>query len=376
MAVEKINIQNDKPRILIAPLDWGLGHATRIIPIVKILEEAGATVVLAADGAIGRLLQNELPHREILKLSGYNIRYGKSSKTFFFKLLLQVPSIIKCIKNENNWLKSTIAEKRIDAVISDNRFGLYSKKVPSAYITHQLFIETGYSNFINTIAQKIHYKFIKNFSECWVPDFEKNGLAGKLSHPETMPDISVKNIGPLTRLQEEDKIEADNSLLIILSGPEPQRTIWENALLKQLETYHQNAVLVRGLPLVNKSEIKQTATLKIHNYLSSKELAKEIKKASLIICRSGYSTIMDLVALEKKAIIVPTPGQGEQKYLGKYLMEQQRFFSCTQDAFQLQNVLQKVQNFPFKIQPIEFRSINKRVVLDWLEKIQNAMAYK
>ena len=372
MPLTKINIHQPKLRILVAPLDWGLGHATRIIPLVKMLENAGATVLLAADGAIAKLLQTELPGREILPLPGYQIRYGKNGKTFFFKMLVQAPAIIKRIKKENNWLKNIIEEKKINALISDNRFGFYAKNIPSVYITHQLYIETGISKMMNRLAQKIHYRYINNFSECWVPDFEKEGLAGKLSHPKTLPAPPIKYLGPLTRMEKTNESVVEDKLLIILSGPEPMRTIWETNLLEQLKSFSGNVVLVRGLPLNSANQIRETETLKIHHYLATNELSEQIKKATLIISRSGYSTIMDLVALQKKAIIVPTPGQGEQEWLADYLMQQNIFYSCSQQNFQLQQVISTANNFPFKIFEAANISGNKKFIEEWLKKISKA----
>ncbi|MFT3979143.1 MAG: glycosyltransferase [Ferruginibacter sp.] len=370
MIVENINIEPKKPRIIVSALDWGLGHATRIIPLVTTLEAAGAEVILAASGSARILLQKELPGRLLLTIPGYDIRYGKNNKTFFLKLLLQLPKVMGIIRKENKMLRTMIAENRIDAVISDNRFGFYSSQVPSVYITHQLYIETGGGKAVNAQAQKIHYGYIKKFSECWVPDFTEAGLAGKLSHPQQLPSVPVKYLGPLSRLKKEQQHTEEKKLLIVLSGPEPQRSIWEEQLLQQLKTYQGKVVLVRGLPQPDVPGIEAGDHCTVHNYLSSEALAVQMLQAAMVICRSGYSTVMDLAALDKKAILVPTPGQGEQEYLGQYLMEEKFFYSCTQEQFRLEDALKNVQDFPFKkIQDVT-AGLHIPVILDWIERLK------
>ncbi len=172
-----INKLPAKIRVLIAPLEWGLGHATRCIPIIKELLLNGAEVLIAAEGAAESLLKNEFPNLAYLPLMGYRMKYSRKKSFLHFKLLAQLPKIFFAIRKEYQWLKKIIIEHQIDAVISDNRFGLYHKKVKCIYITHQLLIKTG-NSITEKIAQKYHYGFIKKYSECWVPDFKENGLGG------------------------------------------------------------------------------------------------------------------------------------------------------------------------------------------------------
>jgi len=184
MDEEKINIPAGKSRILIAPLDWGLGHATRCIPIINELLANNCEVLVAAENGTKSLLQKEFPQLVFLPLAGYRIKYSYQRSLFPLKILLQSPGLIYSICKEHHWLKKTVKTYNIDAVISDNRFGLFHSSIPSVYITHQLLIKTG-NNFGEKIAQKIHYWFIKKYSICWVPDFEgDNNIAGELSHPK------------------------------------------------------------------------------------------------------------------------------------------------------------------------------------------------
>jgi uncharacterized protein (TIGR00661 family) len=369
---QNINIESKPLRVLISPLDWGLGHATRIITIVKTLQKYDVQVLIAADGAIAALLKKEFSHLKFLPLPGYKIRYAKNKQSFFLKLLTQIPTILGIIRAENRILKQWVRQYELNGIISDNRFGFYHSSIPSVYITHQLFVETG-TKWLSNWAQKIHYKYINRFSDCWVPDFENGiSLAGKLSHPAKMPLVPVQYLGPLSRFKKNDIIGSDN-LLIILSGPEPQRSIWENILLKDLKNYHKPCALVRGLP-GSDNEIETYQFLKIYNHLPAAELNRLIETSGMVISRSGYSTVMDLVALGKKAILVPTPGQAEQEYLATYLKEKKVFYTCQQMNFDLQKTLADAEIFENIKTGFDFEKINEPVIKRWVDRLKNATA--
>ena len=161
-----------KPRVLIAPLDWGLGHATRCIPIIHELLNADFNVLIAAKGNIAALLKSEFPQLIFLPLEGYNIKYGKGRTGFMIKIIAQIPKILRAIKQENAWLKKIVEEHNVSAVISDNRYGLYHKRVFSVFITHQLCIKSTLGKWSEKILQQINYSLINRFNECWVPDVE------------------------------------------------------------------------------------------------------------------------------------------------------------------------------------------------------------
>ena len=339
------NKRRESPRVLISPLDWGLGHATRCIPIIYHLIELNCEVFIAADKGSYSLLKKEFPLIVFLRLKGYEIKYSRHKLTFPFTLLLQLPKIYFAIRNENKWVKKIVRQYKIDAVISDNRLGFYCTDIPGIYITHQLLIKTG-NQFTEKIAQALHRHFIKKYSECWVPDLEEGGLAGALSHPKKLP-INTTYIGPLSRFEKMPGVEKFYDLLISLSGPEPQRTIFENMLLTQLATYSGKVLMVRGLP-DEKIDLKTTNdSLKIVAHLSAKELNLALEQSKMVISRSGYTTVMDLVKLNKPGILVPTPGQTEQEYLAKYLSEKKYFYTVEQDHFQLSEVLKQVKNYNF-----------------------------
>ena len=346
MEGRKFNISGPNLRVLVAPLDWGLGHATRCIPLIRELVKQNREVLIGADGPIKSLLQKEFPLLTFLPLPGYQIRYSRSKIWMPLKMMMQAPSIFSRIYSERRWVKKIIQEHNISLVISDNRFGLSNTEVPCMYITHQLNIKTG-NQFTNWLARKFHYHYINKFTECWVPDIKEiDGFAGELSHPAQLPKTPVHYIGALSRF-EFSVLEKKYDLAIILSGPEPQRTILEEQMLKELQHFRGYSLLVRGLPGDDSNLGTSSSSLEIHNALSSVELNKAILQSAIIICRSGYSSVMDLVALQKKAILIPTPGQTEQEYLAKYLAAKNIFYCVGQSDFSLEKDIEAAKGFSF-----------------------------
>jgi len=340
--VENIKI-NVKKTVLVAPLDWGLGHATRCIPIIYGLLNEGHEVLIAAEGPIKILLQQEFKSLEYLPLKGYEINYSKTQYGLSIKILLQLPKILKAISFEKRWLKKTIKKYKIDIVISDNRFGLYNKEIFSVFITHQLLIK---SSYLQEWLQKLNYQLINKFNECWVPDFDIiHGLAGELSHPKKLPAIPVRYIGWLSRFEKSEEKE-EKHLLVLLSGPEPQRTILEKIIVIQFEKFLQPVLIVRGLP-GSKTSLEVTPNVKYINHLPTEELEEAILYSTFVIARSGYSTVMDLFKLKKKAIFIPTPGQTEQEYLAQHLLQKQLAYCTNQETFNLEKTLEAARSFPY-----------------------------
>ena len=252
---------------------------------------------------------------------------------------------------------------KIDIVISDNRFGLYNKNAHCIFITHQLQIKTG-NHFTEKIAQKINYKYINRFNECWVIDEEgNNNLAGELSHPTTLPKTAVRYIGVLSRFKKYE-VEKKYDLLALLSGPEPQRTIFENTLLAQMQTLPLDIVVVRGLP--TEEEILEVGDLKIYNHLPADALNKMILSAKVIIARSGYTTLMDIATLQAKAIFVPTPGQTEQEYLAKYLADKKYCIAQMQDGLDVQSALHELENASLVSYPISENILLQKAIVSLL----------
>ncbi|NJX14889.1 glycosyltransferase [Tamlana crocina] len=328
-----------KKRILVAPLNWGLGHATRCIPIINALMEQDFVPVIASDGVALSLLRKEFPNLSSIELPSYNVTYAKSGKLFKLKLIKDSPKLLKAIKSEKKAVKDILEHNDIAGIISDNRLGVRNKKVPSVFITHQLNVLSGSTTWFST---KMHQKFIQKFDECWVPDAKGEiNLSGKLGHVKTF-DTPTKYIGPLSRFTPTTS-EPKNDLMVLLSGPEPQRTLLEKKLFSELKNYKGKVVFVKGI-METEQTIQVIGNMTIYNFMTSKLLEKTIKESKLIISRSGYTTVMDLAKLNKKAFFIPTPGQFEQVYLAERLTEMQMVPSCKQDDFSLDK-LNQAQNF-------------------------------
>jgi predicted glycosyltransferase len=157
-------------------------------------------------------------------------------------------------------------------------------------------------------------------------------------------------------------------LLVILSGPEPQRTILENKIIKDIAHYPGNATVLRGLP-GNATLVPSTNQIKFYNHLSAEELYKEMKKTGYVIARSGYSTIMDIAGVHKKSILIPTPGQTEQEYLAKYLQKKKFAFCINQDSFSLPVALQSAKSFDYTEATIEDKNTLQGVVSSFIRSL-------
>lgn len=321
--------------VLIAPLDWGLGHATRCVPIINELVDRGARVIIAASGSQKSLLMQEFPLLEFHDIPGYEIRY-KKGVFLKYALLFAVPFLLKQIRRENKWLSAFLEHRRIDAVISDNRYGLHHPHLYSVFITHQLAIRTGLGTLFDWILLKWNYALIRKFSACWVPDNLKDfSFAGKLSHPPQPPTVPVKYIGILSRLKFSRMPVEKNSLLVLLSGPEPARTCFEKKIFSQLKETALKTFVVRGLPGSDQTTPFIRSGVVVYNHLPSAELNELLNRSEFILTRAGYSSIMDLAKLKKNALLIPTRGQTEQEYLGSYLHEKKWMVSIPEKKFKL-----------------------------------------
>lgn len=335
-------------KILVAPLDWGLGHATRCIPIIQQLINAGHKVILGTNGPGARLLAQHFPRLEMLELPPYGLSYSSKKSGLKWIIFFQLPKMLTAIKREHRWLAMQMKNRRFDAVISDCRFGLHHPDAFCVFITHQLQIKSPFGKWTERFVQKRNYSFINKFNECWVPDFEgSNNLAGELSHPSVLPLVPVKYIGALSRFNKPICAGSAEKydVLIIISGPEPQRTILENLMLKEFAAYKGKAALVRGLP--GETKTLTAAGITVFNHLPAAELCAMMESSELIISRSGYTTVMDLVSQRKKSILIPTPGQTEQEYLGQYLMQKKLCICVQQHQFLLSTALQQAAAFDY-----------------------------
>ena len=336
-------MKNPTKNILVAPLNWGLGHATRCIPIIRELEKNGFFPILASDGVALKMLQKEFPHLLTLELPSYNIEYAKKGDDFKWKLIKNSPKMIEAVFQEKKIVKQWVVDFKLQGIISDNRLGVYSKKIPSIFITHQLNVLSGKTTWISSL---LHQHFIKKFKECWVPDFKddwsqdldgKLNLTGKLGHLKKT-DLKLNYIGPLSRFEKKE-MPIKYDLMVILSGPEPQRTLLEQKLKTEVRLFKGNVVFINGV-LEEKQKMEHIENCTYYNFMTSTELEHTFNESALILCRSGYTTVMDLVKLNKKAFFIPTPGQFEQEYLAKRYKRDGLVPFVNQDDFRIENLIE------------------------------------
>lgn len=317
-------------KILVAPLDWGLGHATRTIPVIREFLARGATVDLAVSGSISALYRGEFPDLTQIPVPGYGIRYPNRGFEMPFWLLKNYRRILRTIRGEHLLADRLAREQEYDLIFSDNRFGFYSKHAKSVYMTHQMRIAfPGPFSVFEDIGIAWHRKMMENFDEVWVPDDAKApGLGGRLSHVEPSRlklSKPVKFVGPLSRFGEFCRIDAPQDFvqnkfhfLAILSGPEPMRSLFEKKVFETLSRIPGRHAVILGKPAEKKTN-GTWANLEIFNHLETEDFGRMVRNADVILSHPGYSTVMDMAVLGAKCVFVPTPGQTEQELLGREL---------------------------------------------------------
>jgi UDP-N-acetylglucosamine transferase subunit ALG13 len=340
-------------RILVCVLDWGLGHASRMIPLIDRFLKQGHLVCIAGNGNALKLLGAEFPEVECIDLPFPLVRYPLT------RLLLRFPKFCWAIAKEHMAVNRIVADRQITRIISDNRFGAWNSKARSIFITHQLRLRMSRRLlFLRPFAILVNFLLIRPFDECWVPDASGEiNLSGKLSHPP-FKRLHVRFIKPLSRfkqLNEESFISSNyiGEVLVVLSGPEPYRTQLENLLAQQINGAGLTATIIRGIP-PGSGKLPVIAGPRYIHMATSAELHRLITSADLVITRSGYSSIMDLVALQKPAILVPTPGQPEQEYLAAYMQQNNWFYCVPQKKFNLQKAISDFRKYNCQPPEIEF----------------------
>ncbi len=355
ISLSKLEKTTKQVRILVAPLNWGLGHAARCIPIIRALQaREGVEVLLASDGRAFELLKREFPSLKVVELPAYDIKYQAAGGAFEWEMMKQVPKILRAINKERRLVERLVKEERIDVIISDNRFGCRSGRAFNVFMTHQVFMLLPPSlKLLSSTLLKLNKGYIDKFDLCWIPDFEEveRNLSGHLSHAQKLNSKRYRFIGPLSRMGVQQEAEAATAvvedsaikrLLSVLSGPEPQRGIFEAELLAQLDDSYFakqfQVVLVRG---VTESDAHSTPLphVECFDHMTSGALEAALRKADIILSRAGYSTVMDMAALRKKAILIPTPGQTEQEYLTEHLADSSIFYCCSQEELVLRTAV-------------------------------------
>lgn len=315
-------------KILIAPLNWGLGHATRCIPLIRHYLAQGDEVVLGGDGDSIMLLRRTFPHLRVVDLPSLELRYTYNQQQRGF-YLRAIPALIRFTIADHYYLRQQLAIEHFDWVISDNRFGLFSRDTHSVYITHQLYVQLPKRlKIFQPLARALHACIYRRYDEVWVPDFADpiHNLAGALAHGGRF-DQRVKYIGPLSRFGSLAsgrrmpnlgiRIPASGwPIIAVLSGLEPQRTLFEQSLIERFRDSEQPVLIVRG-KMGGPMTTTHIGAVTLVPYMRDDELLPLMQQAKKIIVRSGYSTIMDLSVLNllHKAEFHPTAGQSEQEYL-------------------------------------------------------------
>lgn len=322
-------------KLLIAPLNWGLGHASRCLPLIVRHLRAGDDVVLAGDGCSLALLRKHFPGLSYRTLPSLSLQYS-SGRSQVGAMAKAMPQLLVHAIRDHRALRNILRSEHFDLVISDNRFGFFSSRCRCIYITHQLHVFLPqWLSWAEPIAQRLHHRVIRHYAECWVPDLEEQkdrgsivslpwvGLSGELAHTEPLPE-NVKFIGPLSRFEYVQEVESRHyDVVAVLSGLEPQRTLLEQQLLREFADSSEQVLIVRGLITAPPTAIRKR-NITLRPYMPDGELAFVLKHAKLIISRSGYSSLMDYYALglldkqqrgEVTLRLVATPGQPEQEYL-------------------------------------------------------------
>jgi hypothetical protein len=319
-------------RILICPLDWGMGHTTRMLPIASELLREGHEVVFGGSERQLALVKNDLPAAGTLIFAGFTTRYSKVLPMYLYTLF-RVPAFITALIREHRQLKSVLSSGGFDMVISDNRMGLWNKSVKTIYITHMLRIPMPLMlRFLEPIGVWIHRQFINKYDECHIPDSEgESNLSGRLAHKVRLPN-NARYTGILSKFSicKPEDIVLPQKLahlhnrtysVLILSGPEPQRGLLRKTISSGWHNRDEPLVILEGNPS-DETTITVSDRIISVSHLTPAAMAAVIMESNEIFSRSGYTTIMELASLNRldiRATLIATPGQTEQEYLSRYI---------------------------------------------------------
>ena len=338
-------MSTDLHRVIVCPLDWGLGHASRMIPVIRSYIQHGYKVLLGGTGKSGALLKLTFPDLTFISIPSYPIRYSSRGIWLIPSLTLQLPLMLLSTLREHYRIKKIVKTYHIQIIVSDNRYGLYCRQAHSIFVTHQISpVLPPFLKWAEFPISIILRSIICRFDECWIPDHADAyfNLSGKLSHRFKLPQ-NARYVGILSRFERNSHFSKDNaeeifSLVAITSGPEPQRSLFSEMIIAQALKLPFRILVINGLS-ENLPDLPEVhSLLKIVPHLEPDEFAEVLMKADKIICRSGYSSIMDLIAIGRTALLVPTPGQTEQQYLAKNLAGKGWFSYVSQSELSLTNV--------------------------------------
>ncbi|RMG20240.1 MAG: glycosyltransferase [Bacteroidetes bacterium] len=362
--------------ILLAPLEWGLGHATRCIPIIDLLLARGMQVSIGGDGRSLALLSGEYPQLRFFELPAYGVRYSRGGGQVW-AMLRQLPHLLKVMRQEQQVLQRLVETAGIEAVISDNRYGLWHTAIPSVFVCHQLAVQLPKAmQYLQPLLHRLHLRYIQRFDTCWIPDLPGvPNLAGALAHRPPLPAGS-RFVGPLSRFQamqppEKFTFDALNGqeveLLAVLSGPEPQRSMLESMLLEQLRSLGRPCWIVQGR--TEYQQLEQQGQVQLISYMNSQDLMLALKKARIVISRPGYSSLMDYAALGlRQVILIPTPGQTEQEYLGMRMQQAGTACCCSQASFHLPTAIKQLASMK-GFRQLQASGLLEAAVDEWLSAL-------
>jgi len=333
-------------RVLFGVCSWGLGHATRDLPLLRRMIKTGHTLTLVGIGRSLDLLKDELKDAcSYFTIPDYSSAYSERDFSVA-RFLSYFPIYMNEIVQEHSQIKKLIKREKYERIISDNRYGVYNKEIPSYLISHQLrFIAPGRVKLFEMATEGFNYSFFKyNFSKFLVPDYKEDGLSGDLSHNlKYFKEEKIEYLGVLSDLRKRETAE-DIDYFIPLSGPEPQRTILEKKILEQAPLLKGKVVIALGKPEDPRNETVNH--LRVFGYLGRKRQEEIMNRSKLVITRPGYTTVMELSLLGKKALFIPTPGQTEQVYLAEYHKKRKNFYSVNQDRLNLTRDVEEAKKYP------------------------------
>lgn len=333
-------------RVVFGTSSWGLGHATRDLALMRALLDAGCELTVVATGDALRVLKGELGERAAyLDWPDMPTSVAKTSAGFYAKTVANIPKILGTWFAEKARLKRLLREQAIDVVISDHRYGLVTDRVPSFFISHSpRYIAPWRSPFMEAVMEWFIARWLLPVRAVLIPDDERGGLSGDMGHKvRFLPPAKRVYLGVLSSLERHDIVE-DVDAFITISGPEPQRTQLERTLLAQLDRVEGKVVLALGKPGRTAPDAPPGVT--VHPYLDRAGQAEMMNRARLVVCRSGYTTLMELVELGKRALLIPTPGQSEQEYLAHTLRERGLYHSVKQRELDLTRDLELARACP------------------------------
>jgi len=338
-------------KILVAPLDWGLGHATRSSRIIDKLKDSNE-VQIASSGLALAWLEKRYPTLTNHQIPSYNIRYHYSA--MWLNMLLSLPQLAKTIRKERQIVNHLVAKHQFDLIIADHRLGTVSQHCRSVVMAHQIHIPH-YNPLIASFASFLNRRFLNRYDEVWIPDYSdpKKSLSGNLSKIQHLKN--PRFIGPLSMMESKlDPTEKDIDIAILLSGPEPSRSKVEMQLVNAVKDYPDSRIaLIRGSNLPIPEHILKSKVFKtVINLADHQEIEGVLQRSRKIVCRSGYSTIMDLESLGRKAILIPTKNQPEQEYLAKY-HSNRGYLSLSESEFKNKKLL---------LQLLDSKEINNKEV--------------